>query len=442
MKKQLRRVTLLLLSLSLLLIPLSSCSACSVGTPMLELKIDGKTYTYPAELYELQLSILKGNLAVAGYTINGKNALQNAFWDMTDDFDGSGKLQTTDEYYRGVILRECRYVLIAQYLFDKYDLELSEATLEEINDYLNEFVETDGDGNVNKLNSVLADYGVNYELLEEYLIMNAKLEAVQNHLYSRLGHNVKQNYLEETYVHFDQIFLANYNYVYETDKYGDEIYFNEADGSVLYRVTPYTELVSGQVIYYTDATKTHVSYDTENGVRSYKLTADGTGYETTPKSDAELDALDDQLDALLTNLADATPAQFTALVSELSDGETYGDGYYLQKGLEYSSGNDNLYYLDQIMERLETAEVGDVFHVESSMGYHIVMKLAHTEKAYELEENEAWFESSYSTTFTDALTAKIFRSECDKLYDKVTIDEKVYADVKTLKDVLPNYYYK
>ncbi len=444
MKKQLSRVMLLLLALTLLLMPLSSCASCkgTHGTPMLTLEIDGKTYVYPAELYELQLSILKGNLAVAGYTINGKNALQNAFWDMTDDFDNSGNLQTTDEYYRAVILKECRYVLIAQYMFDLYELELSEATLEEIDDYLNEFVLTDGDGNKNKLNSVLADYGVNYDLMEEYLVMNAKLEAVQNHLYSRLGHNVKQNYLEETYVHFDQIFLANYNYVYETDKYGDEIYFNESDGSVCYKVTTHTELVNGEIIYYTDASKTHVSYDREKGVRSYKINADGTGYETTPKSESELEALDNRLDALLTDLSGATPAQFTALVSELSESETYADGYYLQKNVEYSANSSALFYLDQIMEKLETAEVGEIFHVESTMGYHIVMKLDHTEKAYEMEENESWFESSYSISFTEALTSKIFRNECDKLYDKVSLDQKVYADVKTLKDVLPNYYYK
>lgn len=444
MKKTPSRVTLLVLTLSLLLITLSSCAACrgTHGTPFLTLEIDGKTYVYPAELYELQLSILKGNLSAAGYTINGKNALQNAFWDMTDDFDGSGTLQTADEYYRSVILRECHYVLVAQYLFDKYKLELSDAKLEEINDYLNEFVETDGGGNKNKLNSVLADYGVNYDLMEEYLVMNAKLEAVQNHLYSRLGHNVKQQYLEDSYVHFDQIFLANYNYVYETDKYGDEIYFNESDGSVCYKVTSYTELVGGEVVYYTDATKTHVSYDKENGVRSYKLTADGSSYETTPKSDSELEDLDNRLDVLLINLDGASPERFKALVEQVTESEVYKDGYYLQKNVEYSANNDSLYYLDQILEKLETAEVGDVFHVESSMGYHIVMKLDHTEKAYELSENKSWFESSYSITFTDALTAKIFKNECDKFYNKITIDEKVHAKTKTLKDVLPNYYYK
>lgn len=441
MKKQLLRITLLLLSLVLLLVPLSSCASCSGGTPILSLKADGKKYTYSVNLYELQLSILKGNLAVAGYTINGKNALQNAFWDMTDDF-GDGKLQTADEYYRSVILDECRYVLIAQYLFDLYGLELSEATLDEIDDYLEEFVTTDGDGNKNKLNSVLSDYGINYDMLEEYLVMNAKLAAVQDHLYGRLGHNVKQNYLEETYVHFDQIFLANYNYVYETDKYGDEIYFNQSDGTVCYKTTAYTSLENGEVIYYTDSSKTHVSYDTENGVRSYKISADGTGYVTEPKSEAELKALDNRLDALMTDLRNATPAQFTALVESVSEGEVYDDGYYLQKGVEYSSGSDTLYYLDQIMEKLETVEVGDIFYVESTMGYHIVMKLAHTEKAYELSENDTWFDSSYSISFTDALTNKIFRSECDKYYDMVELDREIYSDAKTLKDVLPNYYYK
>ena len=442
MKKQLLRVIPLLLALVLVLLSVSSCSSCAnTGEPMLTLEIDGKSYSYSVNLYELQLSILKGDLALAGYTVNGHNALQPAFWSVTDDF-GDGKLQTIDNYYRGVILDECRYVLVAQYLFDLYGLSLSQATLDDLDDYLNEFVLTDGDGNKNQLNKVLADYGVNYDMLKEYLMMNARLEAVQNYLYGNLGHNVKQQYQEETYEHFNQIFLPNYDYVFETDENGDEIYYNTSDHSICYKETNYFDIVNGKVVYYTNATKTHISYDTQNGTRSYKM-KDGNTYETVKKSDAELDALLAKANQLTASLQGKSAEAFDTVVAKESPEEMiYADGYYLQRGIEYSEASSTLFYLDKIMEKLKDAKEGDVFMVESSKGYHIVMKQKHTDKAYELSENNAWFEASYAVSFTQALTNRVFKSACEPYYESVSLDDALYATTKSLKDVLANYNYK
>ena len=73
------------------------------------------------------------------------------------------------------------------------------AKLEEIETDLNELIRTDGDGSKTKLNSVLANYGVNYKMLKEYYVMKAKFSAVQDHIYSTMGPNVKGDYLKENY---------------------------------------------------------------------------------------------------------------------------------------------------------------------------------------------------------------------------------------------------
>ena len=98
-----------------------------------------------------------------------------------------------------------------------------ELTEQEIEDLMAELVKTDGEGSKTKLNSVLANYGVNYKMLKEYYTIKAKFKAVQNHIYTTTGPNIKNQYLNEHYVHFYQLFLANYTYVYETDKNGKEV---------------------------------------------------------------------------------------------------------------------------------------------------------------------------------------------------------------------------
>ncbi len=439
MKKRLLRVLSAALILVVLALAISSCS--SSGKTLLKLEANGKTYTYSVNLYELQLATVKGQLSVSGGpTINGHTALQDAFWDSMDEFDG--KLQRIDDYYRAQILEECRYILIALCLFDVYDLSLSAEEEEEIDDYLNEFILSDGEGSKNKLNSILADYNINYKILREHCINSAKVSAVQEHLYSLLGNNIKQNYLEENYVHFDQLFLPNYQYVYVTDENGDEIYYNKTDNNVCYKKTDYPGTdQSGNFAYFTDSAHTHYSYDTENGIRAYKRTSDGSGYETVPMTDAELKALDERAELLYDRAQGVSHDGFALMIDNESEGDDFDDAYYLQKNIDYSTYGDDYYYLDLIMEKLEDADYGDVVMVESSAGYHIVMKLEHTDRAYELESNQTWFESSAWGGFTDALTQRVFREEAAAYYDQVVMDEEIYAGASTIKAVLPNFRY-
>ena len=440
------RILAMLIVALMLALPLSSCSG---GKQMLTLKVDGKTYSISSNIYELLLSATKGNLDAYNYTLQGLRPSQDAFWEIMDTYDGK-TFETSNDFYRKKVLDDCKSYLLSLYLFDKFDLELSESAKEEIEDLMDELIKTDGDGSKTKLNSVLAEYGVNYKMLKEYYTIKAKFKAVQEHIYSTTGPNIKNQYVNDHYVHFYQLFLANYTYVYETDKNGDIIYYNTATNKILYKETEFTHADAtgkvetdskGQIIYYTDVTRTHISYDTNNGQPSYKIDADGESYVTKPMTEDELDKLVERANDLHQSLQGVAKDTFVARANAESDdtqAAIYTDGYYLQKGMDYSASNQDFLYLDTIVEKLSdpTVKVGDVIMISSPSGYHILMKCSPTENAYELEANDVWFSG-----FATLLTGDLFSDRVEPYRSQIELNQKVYAKAPSMKEVGVNYFY-
>ena len=440
------RAAALLLVILMLALPLASCAS---GKKMLTLKADGKTYSISVNLYELMCSAMKGTLMAYNYTLEGHRPSQDAYWEIMDTYDGK-TMETSDSFYRKNVLENCKAYLVSLYLFDKYGLALSESAKKEIEETMDELVKTDGEGSKAKLNSVLANYGVNYNMLKEYYTIKAKFKAVQDHIYSTMGPNVKGEYLNENYVHFYQIFLANYTYVYETDKNGDTIYYDTTTNQILYKKTEFTQTTAsgktetdskGNVIYYTDVTRTHISYDSEKGQPSYKIDKDGESYVTKPMTEDELDKLVERANDLTQSLQGVSKDTFVTKVSSESDdtqAAIYTDGYYLQKGVDFSASGEDFMYLDTIVEQLSSADVkdGDVIMIASPSGYHILMKCAPTEKAYELEANAVWF-----TNFVSGFTAEVFAERAEPYLAQIDLNEKVYAKAPSMKEVAINYFY-
>ena len=96
MKKLFLRIATMLLVVTMLVAPLSSCAG---GKKMLTLTADGKTYSISVNLYELMLSAMKGTLAAYGYTLEGLKPSHSAYWDIMDTYDGQ-TMETSDSYYR------------------------------------------------------------------------------------------------------------------------------------------------------------------------------------------------------------------------------------------------------------------------------------------------------------------------------------------------------
>jgi hypothetical protein len=238
--------------------------------------------------------------------------------------------------------------------------------------------------------------------------------------------------------------------VYETDKNGDVIYYNTSTNQILYKKTDYTNTNAagkvetdskGNIVYYTDISCTHISYDTEKGQPSYKIDNTGESYVTKPMTDDELDKLAERANDLLQSLQGVSKDAFVAKVETESDDTQagiYTDGYYLQKGVDYSASGQDYMYLDTIVEKLSSADVkvGDVIMIPSPSGYHILMKCAPTDGAYDLEANDVWFSG-----FANALTSELFADRVEPYLELIELNQKVYANTPSMKEVSANYFY-
>ena len=136
-----------------------------------------------------------------------------------------------------------------------------------------------------------------------------------------------------------------------------------------------------------------------------------------------------------------TKETFAAKINIESDdtqAAIYTDGYYLQKGVDFSASGEDYMYLDTIVEKLSGTDTknGDVIMISSPSGYHILYKCAPTQNAYDLEENNVWF-SGFASNFT----GMIFDDTAKPYLEQIKLDEKVYAKSPSMKEVAVNYFY-
>ena len=455
MKKKFLRIFAACLAL-LLCVPLFSCS--KKGKTLLTLKKDGVKVTFSVKEYELMLSRVKGALAASQFSVN-----DSAFWAQGDKYDGT-KFQTLNDYYKESILDNCRTYLVALYLFERDGLKLSDAALQSVEEKMEELIRTDGQGSKTKLNSLLSTYGVNYDILKDTYLMQEKITAWKNYKYGEnaelLGMNVKEEYLTENYVHFQQIFLPTYSYVYEKDKNGDTVYYYN-DGTDKQDRIYYDKFngekatdengkdlldENGDQIYYvkgSDGKK--IAYDSVNGQPSFVRNDNGSGFKTQALDFDAIEILEERVDELLEDLSDGTYAEFEKIMrEELAETNKkspismtdYTDGYYIKKTVDYTDAGENLAYLDEIIDKLETMADGEIALVKSTEGYHIIKKYPYTEKAYEKEENADWF-----SDFNSSLIEQFFTEECRSHFSDIKLNEKQWSKTPDMIDVGVNYYY-
>ena len=430
--------------IALLMLALCFASCASKGKALITLNKDGHKVSFSVNHYEFLLSRWKGYLVTNNVTNNGKNAEQDEFYDLKDIFNGTD-LQTLDEYYSDTILDNGRNYTAVLWLFDSMDLSLSKDEMAAIDQTMDDILAAYG-GSKTKLNALLANYGVNYNLLREMYIMEAKISAVQTALYgsegSKLGTEVKDDFLSENYVRFKQIFIPYFNYVYKTDANGDEIYYlkesnmariayDEKNG---YKSNDLDD--NGDIIYYaSSASKDHIAYNKDESVstRSFVLDAEGSA-KTTDMTTEERAAAKLRGEALYESLKNCTVEEFEAAIAkeDSNNGETvYTDGYYLQKNLDYATVSTEFAYFSDIISKTETMKAGEIVSITSdNAGYHIIMKYDPTPQAYTIAENEVWFKN-----FTSDLINKLFLEECKSLYSYMEINEKVLAQAPSIKEL-------
>ncbi len=448
-----KRTSRLIAAILAILLTALLCTSCaSSGKSLLTMDHEGTRVSFSVNFYELMLSRMKGIIMDEVY-----NATENnSFWDILDKHNGTD-MQTLAQYYGDLILENCKTFTTALWLFEYNNLSLTDEQVKTVNDRMKTLLEDYADGSKTRFNAILAEFGVNYNMLREVYLMEEKVTAVQEHLYganaSKLGVAVKDEFLKNNYVRFKQIHLPSFNYVYETDKNGDVIYYVEGTqtNAIAYDQVngfegknknniPITD-ANGDTVYYATADyasqeKPRIAYDSKNGVPAYVLDDKGVA-KTVDKTKEELDALAAHASNLLAELEGCTAEEFEAKMKVENRpvlGKTeYEEGYYIQKNVDFSAVSSETAYLSDIVTALDAMEVGGIAKIDSGNGYHIVMKYEPLSRAYDTEANSIWFKN-----FKSALVESLFLEECRSYFSYIQLDEKILAISRDIKAIGTN----
>ncbi len=345
------RTAALLLALLLLFLPLCACAGRQ-GKTLLTLEAEGTKVTFSANHYQFLLSRLRGNFVRQGISNSAGSASQSAFWDMQGYFGDYTTLKTWDAFYREQILENCKTYLVGLWIFEKNGLTLSESARTNVEQEMEDILSYHANGSKAKLNSLLASYGLNYDLLKSFYEIEAKTEAAMQFLYgenaSLLDASVKDPYLNENYYRYKRILFSFY---------------------------------------------------TEEG---------------ESLTDAEKETQRTKANALLADLQGKNEAAFEAAALEKNETDEYTDGYYLPKNATLGNNSEQTAFFSAIGEKLSGMEIGDVALLELADGIQILRRYEPTSGAYDMSVNSVWF-ASFAKNLMANLFEKECKNHSDKI---------------------------
>lgn len=427
MKKAIRTIGLILC----LVICVTSLASCKGET-----LITFEDKSISKNTYEFMLSRMKGTLAYYGYDVEG-----SSFWKTVVASDGT----TYDDYFCATILQETVHYAIADHLFDKEGLVFDKESEDAVDELMAAYVKKAGSRTA--LNSELKEFGINYGMLRDIYILEAKIHLLKEHLYGSEGEKIdretREDFLNENYVAFKQIFIASYYYVTDLDRFGDTVYYtDEKHTAIAYdkqngftKTNEYGKPVKdvlGDPEYYNADGK--IAYDTQNGVVGYVTDDNGNqviaDYDDAKKSEIYLKAAD------IAKKCDGDSALFEENASLYNESESDGLVYLYNSSGYYAAQNDSFAYFDEMAEKLSYMDIGECQIYESDYGYHILCRYENEEGAYEMDENKDAFAS-----FDNALIDHLFSSLCSEYEALVDIDKDILDGAMRMKDVGTNTIY-
>lgn len=436
MKKIVAKALTLVLSLALLLTALLGCA--SNGKAFM--RIDDTEMS--VNLYKLFLSRMKGTLSSAYYF--GESALKDDFWDTY--MSASGK--TYNDHYTSEVLENVKEYLAALHMFDELGLELPKSYIDEIDEELQILIDQDANGSKNEFNAILSDFGVNYKMLREAYIMEAKLSYLNDYLFGTDGSKISpvllEDYYQANYVRFKHVFIYTYALVYETDDNGDDIYFDATNNKkISYDKTATLKTdengnavkdKNGDKIYVTAEGK--IAYDKINGKRSPVFDANGN-QQTRKYTEKELLAASDYAQQVMEKCETDNYTLFDKLVENYTEDEgmlEYTNGYYLTAESDYDA--------PEVRDALFEMKAGEIKRINSEYGIHIVMKYELDEGGFSKEINSDFFIDTKSGgyKFMEALKSYLLSEQLRPYKEKIEIDEGLIEEVD-IKSVGANYYY-
>lgn len=437
--RSVKRIVALLMAVAMMVLCLAGCA--DKGKTLMEL--DGSKLS--VNLFEFYLSRWKGTLCTASYF--GSSALEDSFWDtwmsVTDK-------TTYNTYHTKFILEEAKSYLAAVALFEEEGLKLPDSYVKDIDEELQRLVADEADGSKTAFNAIIGEFGINYEMLREAYIIEAKIAYLQEHLfgkdYSKIGANLIEEYYQDNYARFKQVFLYTYEYVYETDENGDTVYYT-SDNRISYDTTKtaktdengdyVTDKKGDRVYVYTDEDgKERIAYKRDGAHKENLM--DSNGDPVVRKyNDTEMELVTDQAKDILAQVEKGDTITFDSLVTKHSEDvglSDYPNGYYVTKDTAYES--------PEVIEALFEMEVGDVRMIKSDYGFHIFMKYKLEESAYTKSEYDDIFISTKTGTYTfmDKLAAQLLADYLAPYKEKIVVNEELLEGVD-IKSAGVNYYY-
>lgn len=424
MKKTPIRALAILLALMMLVCALGSCSRSgktmmSIGDQKLSIN-----------MYQLMLSRYRGTMEYSY-----PEAAKDEFWDIVIDSTGT----TYNDYFTASIYDNAKTYVCAMYVFDEIEkLTLPKGTLDVIDEEMEKMVEELADGSKTAFNAQIAQYGVNYNMLRDAYIMEAKVAYLQDTLYgtdgSLLSDVVREEYYQKNYTRFKHVFLFTYSAVYEQDANGDDIYFTDDDKIAYDKINGTTKAgadgnpvkdENGNSIYYTADGK--IAYDKVNGFRAYVYNEDGyvTTRNYTAEEIAEVEAKAEQILEMAKKGQDFD--ELVEIYNEDPGFAEYTNGYYLTDASEYE--------IKEVKDALPTMQAGEVRLIRSDYGIHVLKKYELDEGAYKEKVNADFF-----TDFNEKLMTDMFLRLVEQYADKVEVNEELASSIE-IRDVAANYYY-
>lgn len=430
-KKGIIKIICIICTFALLCINITGCSSRSKKTLLCyedrELSVG---------VYEFLLTRMKGTLEGYGYDV-----FKETFWNTVISSDGL----TYDDYFKTAVLEQAYNYLISDYLFDKEGLTLSDYDKDTVNQLMDALEKKAG--SKNNLNSELSKCGINSKMLKEIYTTEIKINLLKEYYFGKSGEKIseetKQEYLNENYVCFKQIFIASYYYLTVNDNDGNSVYFtNDKAEKIAYdKENGHTEKDEfgveikdkfGDPVYYGKDGK--IAYDKKSGVVSYITDKDGNKmsefYSTEKKA-----SLRDLADKYAAEASDYT--KFEAMREQYDESETGNKRLYLTASSGYyETQASSAAYLDQIASELKKLKAGECTVVDSDYGYHVIMKYENEDKAYEKKEYKDIFEN-----FISELVSKLYSEMCGTYTDNVKLDNDAWKDSYSMHEVASNKLY-
>ncbi len=342
MRRTLKAALLIAVVLSMML-----TASCKVnrGTPVMTLEDASVT----DHMYEYWMCSYKAVL-MSQYS-DAKDT--DEFWDMK-----LGEDSTAESFFYDLTYNYIESNLVSMYLFDELGLEIKDEDREKAEEIVSDLEEAYAGGNRNDFNRLLANYGVNADLLLEIYLEELKSTYVYNHIFENgilsVTDEDKEAFLQDNYVRIRQIYINN--------KYD----------------------------------RTRSSYDESGNFNMAPLDEETRAEKNAILTDAAYEL--------------ASGADFDEVYEKYSEDKEYANGYYL------SVSTQNI--PRELIGSALSLEVGESATVETDYGTHIIKRLDLNGHDYDDEANADFFtdfnEQVYESVFNDYVTSYYDKIEVDE----------------------------